>query len=142
MAALSFLFVFLQPAESERGVWRQKKPWCSERERDEVIQVVVESPQERPQLLTESPGPPEGKYHTPQGGSILCCQRQSPRESPASPECPALLPEKENPVPQLPPESSAPQLPSERECPAPPKRKCPTLPARARRGAASAQRHQ
>ncbi|MGH0136155.1 UNVERIFIED_CONTAM: hypothetical protein FKN15_025581 [Acipenser sinensis] len=50
-----------------------------------------------------------------QGGSILCCQRQSPRESPASPECPALPPEKENPVPQLPPESSAPQLSSERE---------------------------
>ncbi|MGH0136154.1 UNVERIFIED_CONTAM: hypothetical protein FKN15_025580 [Acipenser sinensis] len=44
-----------------------------------------------------------------QGGSILCCQRQSPRESPALP------PEKENPVPQLPPESSAPQLSSERE---------------------------
>ncbi|MGH0149283.1 UNVERIFIED_CONTAM: hypothetical protein FKN15_018159 [Acipenser sinensis] len=52
------------------------------------------------------------------------------RESPASPDCPALLPEKENPASQLPPESSAPQLLSERECPAPPGRECPTPPGR------------
>ncbi|MGH0119823.1 UNVERIFIED_CONTAM: hypothetical protein FKN15_000907 [Acipenser sinensis] len=131
------------PDEWERaqlGGWRQEKPRCSEREWDEVIQVVVESLPERPQPLRESPALPEGEY-------LFMPRKKRPklpepqRESTASPECPALPPEKDNPVLQLPAESSAPQLLSERECPAPPKRKCPTLPVRARRAATTERLH-
>ncbi|MGH0130484.1 UNVERIFIED_CONTAM: hypothetical protein FKN15_042353 [Acipenser sinensis] len=117
LATLSFLFVFLPPAESEStapdeweraqlGVWSQEKPQHSEREWDEVIQVAVESLLERPQQLPESPTLP------PRRERSMLPAPDPQRENPASPECPALPPEKENPVPQ---ESSAPQLLSERE---------------------------
>ncbi|RXM99693.1 hypothetical protein EOD39_10943 [Acipenser ruthenus] len=117
--ALSFLFVFLPPAESESpapdeyeraqlGVWRQEKPCRSEREWDEVIQVVIESLPERLQPL------PEGEYPVPPRKEHPMLPATEPqRESIASPECPALPPKKENPTLQLPSESSTPQLPSE-----------------------------
>ncbi|MGH0117284.1 UNVERIFIED_CONTAM: hypothetical protein FKN15_032251 [Acipenser sinensis] len=52
------------------------------------------------------------------------------RESPVSPECPVLPPEKDSPGPQLPPKSSAPQPPSERECPAQTGRECTAMPVK------------
>ncbi|RXM29738.1 hypothetical protein EOD39_8528 [Acipenser ruthenus] len=72
----------------------------------------------------------ESKYPVPPRREHSMLPAPEPqRESPASPECPALPPEKENLTPQLLPESSAPQ------------RKCPTLPVRARRAAASERLH-
>ncbi|MGH0140984.1 UNVERIFIED_CONTAM: hypothetical protein FKN15_018819 [Acipenser sinensis] len=131
---------------NQRREHSQEKLRHSEREWDEVIQVVIESLPERPQPPPESPAPMEGEYAVPpRREHPLLLAPEPQRESPASPECPALPPEKENPVPQLPPESSAPQLPSKRvcpalpgrECPALPKRKCPTLPVKGCRAAAS-----
>ncbi|MGH0143294.1 UNVERIFIED_CONTAM: hypothetical protein FKN15_078333 [Acipenser sinensis] len=121
---------------AQLGVWLQEKPWCSKRVWDEVLQVVVESLPERPQPLPESTALLEGEYPFMPRKELPKLPAPEPqRESAASPECPALPPEKENPVLQLPAESYAPQLLSERECPAPPKRKCPTLPVRASRAA-------
>ncbi|MGH0133912.1 UNVERIFIED_CONTAM: hypothetical protein FKN15_053888 [Acipenser sinensis] len=115
-AALSSLFVFLPPAESENPApaeWERAQLGVgrSEREWDEVIQVVVKSLLERTQTLPESPALPEGEYPMlPRRERPMLPVPEPQRESPASPECPVLPPEKEKPVPQLPPESSAPQL--------------------------------
>ncbi|MGH0132107.1 UNVERIFIED_CONTAM: hypothetical protein FKN15_018201 [Acipenser sinensis] len=72
--------------------------------------MVVESLPERPQPLAEIPTPLEGEYPVPPKRE----RPMLPAPEPQRESCPTLLPEKENPTPQLLPESSAPQLLSKR----------------------------